>query len=308
MSGMEMINMTRDVQLISPSRQREWGGLAAANFILGGVGTGFYFINWAAIFFNRPFSEKYVSVPYDLFSLVIVAIGFLCVAIEAGRPSRAYYMFGRFGKSWISREATAFTVFLFAVVLSHFIRHWIFDVIAAVSAACFMIIQGFIVYSARAVVPWNTVFIPITFLSSGLVSGAGTVLIFTLWDESLPLSALAYLALICVVFNLAIWLLYLRRYGTVFLRFITGSQELKSRFSRMQVAIAFSHIAPILMLFVVLKMQVQNEVGEIIRLVLVGSSGLIILIAVIAQKTNILLSTGYMQGVSFEFNDLKTDE
>lgn len=285
------------MQLISPSRQREWGWLAVANFILGGAGTGFYLINFTTIIIDSPLSEQQASVPHDLIALSMVALGFLCVAVEAGRPFRGYYIFSRLGKSWISREVTAFTVFAVAVVLNYFFRHWVFDITAAVSALCFIIIQGFIIFSESAVGAWNTAFMPFVFLSSALASGAGVALIFKL----LPIPALAQLSLLCVVFNLAIWLLYLRWYTVVPLQTAAEKPELKQRFSKKFLTIIFCHIIPILLLFLLWQIRDQHKVEGMLSDVIVTVSGLALIIGVAVQKSWIVISSGYTREVTLKF-------
>ena len=117
----------KSVQLISPSRQKEWGLFAVLNFILGGAGTGLFIFNYSTILLENHFSKQYFTVPYDFLSLTLVALGFLCVSVEAGRPYRGYLIFKGLGKSWVSREVLAFVVFALAVLLSHFSSQWIFS-------------------------------------------------------------------------------------------------------------------------------------------------------------------------------------
>ena len=288
------------MQLISPSRQREWGWLAVANFFLGGAGTGFYLINLTTTVIDGPFSEQYTSMPHDLIALSIVALGLFCVAIEAGRPLRGYYIFSQLKKSWISREVIAFTIFVPAVVLNHFFPHRILNIVAAFSALFFMITQGFIVFSERAVISWNTAIMPFIFLSSGLASGTGVVLLLSLSDRLLLGRSLPQLSLLCVALNLAIWLLYLRRYSAVSFRSVTKSPELKRRFSKMFFAIAFGHILSILLLFLIWQIRTQHGEGGTLMGVLVGVSGLAIIIGVAAQKARIVLSEGYTRKIALK--------
>ena len=283
----------RTVQLIPACWQREWRVLAVINFILGGAGTGFYFISWVTTFFNRSFSEHPTSVPYDLLSLSIVAFGLLCVAAETGRPSRGYYILSRLGKSWISMEVTAFIVFALAVFLSHIFRHWVFVVIAAGSSLCFMIAQGLIVYSARTVSRWHTAFIPLFFLSSGLASGTAIALLFG--------SLMAILYPLCVVFNLVIWLLYLRWHNMVPLQTAAEPPGLKRRFSNKILAIFFSHIIPLLIFILISQIKTQPEIKGMLRDNLAIAAGLSIIIGVSVQKFWIVISAAYTGKVALKF-------
>lgn len=291
----------RDAQLISPSRQKEWGWFAVANFFLGGAGTGLYLINYSIMLIDSPLSEQNTTVLHDLISLSVVALGLLCVAIEAGRPLRGYYIFKRLGASWISREMIAFMIFVPAVVLCHFSTNGVFNVVATVSALCLMIAQGFIVYSARAVTSWNTALMPFFFLSSGLASGAGVSLLLTLLCRLLPGQTLLRLSLLCVVFNLAVWLLYLKWYSTVLLE--SGTQALLSlrHFSMMFFVIVLGHIIPILLLLLLWQIQSHRVMGGALTGVFLGVSGIAIIIGVAAQKAGVVLFAGYTRKIALKY-------
>ena len=244
-----------EINIIPPARQKEWRWPAVVNFILGGAGTGLYLINFMAMLMDHSFSENRMPVFQSLFSLIIIVFGFLCVTLETGRPLRGYYIFQRLRTSWISREMIAFTIFVSAVVLNHFSTRGVFNVVAAVSALCFMIAQGFIVYSARAVISWNTAFMPFFFLSSGLASGAGVSLLLTPWCRFISGETLLQLSLLFVAFNLAVWLLYLKWYSMVLLE--SGTQDLLSPrlTSIMSFVIILGHIIPILLLLLLWQIQ-----------------------------------------------------
>ncbi|MCG2721647.1 MAG: hypothetical protein L6290_06500 [Thermodesulfovibrionales bacterium] len=287
-----------EIDLISPSRQSEWGWLAVVNFILGGAGSGFYLINLTTMVIDSSFLEQQTSVPYDIVSLSIITLGLLCVAIETGRPLHGYYVFSQWGKSWMSREIIAFTMFVSAIVLNYFFPHWILNIVGVFSALFFMITQAFMVFSARAVTSWNTAIMPFIFLSSGLASGAGVALLFTLSDISAVGHTLPQISLLCVAFNLAIWLFYVRWYSAVSFPSVTGHLKLKSHLRKMFLAIAFGHFMPILLLLLLLwRSQAQHGAGEMVMGVLVGGSGLAIIISVAAQKAGIILSAGYTRRI-----------
>ena len=289
------------MQIISASRQKEWGRLAVVNFILGGTGAGLYLINYATILLDNPFQEQYTSVPYDLLSLSIITLGLLCVALEAGRPFRVYYIFNRWGKSWISGEVLAFAIFVLAVLLSHFFRHWVFNMIAAVSALCFMIFQGFIIYSARAVKLWNTAFMPFIFLSSGLASGAGVSLIFSMSDRLMSGSILLYLSILCVAFNLAIWLLYLRWYSLISFQSVSEPRKPNHYFFKTFFIIAIGHVIPMLLLILLLQIRAHQGLGETLKGVIVVISSLTIIIGASAQKALIVMSSGYTRKITLKY-------
>jgi len=157
-----------EIELIAPTKQKEWGWPAAANFILGGAGTGFYIFTFLTMIFKNPNSALNGSTPYWMIGPVLVIIGLLCLTIEAGRPLRSPYLFCQLGKAWISREILAFTFFVPTVILDYFFPHLIFKTCAVLSSLLFMVAQGFILYSSRAIPAWNLTIIPLIFFILGL--------------------------------------------------------------------------------------------------------------------------------------------
>lgn len=158
-----------DAVLIPASRQTLWGKLAVANFFLGGAGAGAYAV---AALLARLEPAPLVRVASALGPL-IVAAGFLAVALEAGRPLRGLNVFLRLGSSWMSREALAGAVFLLAAPLE-FVKPLPAARAAAVAAALLLVVaHGFILARARGVAAWSMPLLPPLFAASGLVSGAG---------------------------------------------------------------------------------------------------------------------------------------
>jgi hypothetical protein len=77
--------------------QRHWDARAAANFMLGGAGSG---LMVAALFVAEP------AVPVVL-SLVLIASGLTAVWLETGRKLRALHVFFNPFTSWMTRESFA---------------------------------------------------------------------------------------------------------------------------------------------------------------------------------------------------------
>src|SRR5512145_2892010 len=93
----EPLVMGREVTLIAGARQRVWRLPAVANFVLGGLGAGFYAA--AAVAGGGALAVAGWLGP------VLVLAGFAAVAAEAGRPGRGLRVVARVRTSWMSREA-----------------------------------------------------------------------------------------------------------------------------------------------------------------------------------------------------------
>ena len=285
------------IQLIAPTKQGEWALPATANFVLGGAGTGFYLVSVLNIILWRGMSAMVHPVLFGMWAPVLMGLGFVFLAAEAGRPSRGRHLLGHLRSAWISRETLAFAFFAPAVILDNFFPHLVFKVCAGVSALFFMAAQGFILYSSRAIPAWNVSIMPLFFLSSGFVSGAGLVLLLAASGRLLLGDGFMLFSLICVIINLVIWICYLRRSNDV--DFQLGTRALRHP-SKMFVTIVFGHVVSILILFL---FQIQTYIGleSSFPHALITISGIAIIIGVAAQKIGIILSAGYAGEVVLKF-------
>jgi phenylacetyl-CoA:acceptor oxidoreductase 26-kDa subunit len=283
-------------QLISPTKQKQWAWPAAANFTLGGAGTGFYlFIFLAGIFDNSNFVLN-DPVPFGPIGLVLVGSGFLCLIIEAGRPLRSHYLLHHLRKAWISKEMLAFVFFVTAVILDYFYPQLLFKACAALSALFLMIAQGFILYASRAVPAWNVSIMPLFFLSSGFASGAALTLLLAALGRLVTGNGLGLLSLTCIFLNMIVWLFYLRWSNAVDFR--SATEALRRPFM-MFFIIVFGHAFPILMLLL-LQIRAFSGTGAKLPGVFAMLSGLAIIIGVTAQKSGIVMSSGYLREINIK--------
>lgn len=278
-----------DTQIISPTKQREWTSPAAANFVLGGAGAGFYLLSIFIMILERERSIMIHPISFGIFAPVLMGLGFVFLITEAGRPSKGRYILFHLQRAWISRETLAFTFFVPAVIFDYFFPHLIFKVCAALSALCFMVAQGFILYSSRAVPAWNVSIIPIFFISSGFASGAGLALLLAASGRLKIEAGLELLSMACIIWNLIVWLLYLRWSNAIDFR-----SAIKALYRPLiiLITIVFGHALPILILLL-LQIQLFPEMGKMLQGVFALVSGLAIIIGVAAQKASIVLSSGF---------------
>ena len=287
----DIIEMT-PLQLTKPVKQKIWGRPAAANFIMGGAGAGFYLVSFFQALVREGSASLFESLPFGLISPLLISIGFLFLGIEAGRPLRGCFVFRHPRHSWISRETYACCIFIPSVLLDLLSPHPSIRLLAVIAALGLLISQGFIVYRARAVTAWNVPIIPILFLTSSLVSGYGLLLLLTALGGLYPDRSMSIIGLIFTGINLAIWFVYL--FGSGSTHFVSATQPLRRSLSLILTA-GLGHIIPLLLLLLLLLPQ-TFIIGPSLSLI-VAISGSLLLIGCIGQKAGIILSTGYLRAI-----------
>lgn len=281
------------MELITPIKQKEWGWPAVVNFILGGAGTGFYLVSSLEIIVTGDTSAMSYPVSFGLVASLLVGLGFLVLTTEAGRPWRARHFVRRVSRSWISREILAGAVFIPTAIFNVLFPHPAFCFVALVAALCFMISQGFIVYSCTGIRAWNVSIIPFFFISSGFASGSALVLLMAA-SVSLPIRrSLVVMGMMSLVFNITAWLFYLRWSRTAPFQFATRALR---RPTSMILTVGLGHIVPLLLL--TLLMVRYADPGVKLQHMLSALSGLTMLSGVMAQKTGIISGACYTRGVA----------
>jgi phenylacetyl-CoA:acceptor oxidoreductase subunit 2 len=162
--------------------QRHWDARAAANFMLGGAGSGLLvFIALADIRDARAVA----------LALVLVALGLGAVWLEIGRKLRALHVLFNPFTSWMTRESYAALV-LFPLAIAS-----IYDPaaapLAAGAAALFLYCQARILRASKGIAAWRAPEVVPLIVLTGLAEGAGLALLFS---ESRILQAAFALAVV----------------------------------------------------------------------------------------------------------------
>ena len=146
--------------------QRHWDARAAANFMLGGAGSG---LMVAALLVADP------SI-LIIISLVLVASGLTAVWLEIGRKLRAVHVFFNPFTSWMTRESfAALLLFPLGVGALYLPSALPF---AAAAAAVFLYCQARILLASKGIPAWRAPEVVPLILSTGLAEGAGIALLF----------------------------------------------------------------------------------------------------------------------------------
>jgi DMSO reductase anchor subunit len=226
------------VELIPPQGQVLWGWRAVLNFVLGGLGAGWYAVALLAAGLERSPAVAIAS----WVAPVLVLAGFVALASEAGRPRRGLRVLRQVRTSWMSRELVLGGTFVLLMVLDLILRLWWCRILALVAALLFAVAQGFILRRSRAVPAWDVPLMPVLFLLSALLSGAGAWLVGeALRGHPVGLARLGVL-LALVVVGLAAWGRYLTWSGdSAFVRAVAPLEERKASAGIVQ----FGYLVPV---------------------------------------------------------------
>ncbi len=173
-----------------PWQQLHWDARAAANFMLGGAGSGLL-IAWSLAI---PASGWQ---PYVIAGLALIAAGLGAVWLEIGRKLRALHVFFNPNTSWMTRESiVAVAVFgLGLAALALDLR--VLGQAAALAALVFVYCQGRILRASKGIPAWREPAVTALIVTTALAEGAGLYLATTAFmDTARLLLALFVLAVI----------------------------------------------------------------------------------------------------------------
>jgi DMSO reductase anchor subunit len=167
-----MTPASEPVVLIPATRQRVWGVPAVLNFMLGALGGGFY----AAAALTAGLAPSAAVTLASWLGPVLVFAGFAAVATEAGRPLRGPRVLARVRTSWMSRELALGGAFAALAAAEWAAPSPAQRALAGAAGLAVVAAQGFILRRARGVIAWDVSVMPLVFIVSALVSGAGLLL------------------------------------------------------------------------------------------------------------------------------------
>ena len=233
-------------------KQNAWRLPAALNLTLGGMGAGFYL---ATLLLVLPESTGWIqslmqTAVFKLLGPVLVCLGLLLLTTDAGQPLHSIYLLTNLRRSWMSREALAGGIFIIAAGLDWLIPNPVLRGVAALSGIIFMVAQGMIVSRASNVITWNAPMVPLFFLTCGLATGGGLMLIVLSLFTAPSAISLPLVGLITALANALVWTVYLRTPGEAFQH---GVEPLRQRNS-VALTIGVGHLLPIVLLIAALAM------------------------------------------------------
>ena len=189
---------------VSPRLQINWDWRAAANFVLGGAGTGLM----AGVVFAGLFAP--VLWQMAILSLAMVGTGLLCVWLEIGRPWRFLNVYRNPTSSWMSREAIAALPFFGFGALFLIWPLIAVGLLAAAAGLAFAYSQGRILRAAKGIPAWRQPGIVALIVTTGLAEGLGLINVAAVFAgyDTMVLATLGLALMVTVVLRAALWLIY----------------------------------------------------------------------------------------------------
>ena len=288
----------KELLVIPPERQKTWTWLAVAMFSLVGMGTGFYLSSALLSLVSgdlRLFTAG--PVPYGLVACLTVALGFVFVLSEAGRPLRGIRALSNLKRSWMSREILFLLIFIMTVFIDT-IRPSILMRIFSLGAAFFLLLcQGYIIYGSRGIAAWNKSLIPLLFLSSGMSSGIGLLFLIHAANNMMRWRSAVLTGSILLAITLVIMFIYM--YASRDDGFRMATRKLRTP-SFVIVNFGIGGAFPLYLLFLILnstEMKNSNSLVDILALI----TGITMIIGGVSQKISIILASSYTRSISLRF-------
>jgi len=198
--------MAETANTLKPTLQRVWRLPAVLNFTLGGLGSGMYLIGTFWSYLDNL--STVTSYFYKINAPLLVLLGLFMVALEAGRPSRAWYLIRNWKKSWMSRETLAAIIFVISCFLEVIFPVYLFSLIGVTSGFIFLLSQGMIIYKSRGLPAWNNWVTVALFIVSGFYAGSGLLLSYSIFTDN-PYLHFSYATLGFLIFGMILWPVYL---------------------------------------------------------------------------------------------------
>lgn len=272
--------------MLSGQKQSAWKLPAVLNLTLGGMGAGFYLMT---LLINLPQSSDWGQLllhtaVVKLLGPLLVCIGLLALTTEAGHPLKSIYLLVNLRNSWMSREALAGGLFVLFAGLDWLFPHPILRGLAAIAGLVFIIAQGMIVSRASGIYTWNKPSVPWLFLTCGLMTGSGVLLIANYFLGNAMWISLPLIAIIITVLNLVVWIVYLKTPDQVFQNGIAPLRQT----NRSILTIGVGHVLPVALLIISLVIPLP---------LVIPFAGLTLIFGGVFQKFTLTLEASTMRSV-----------
>ncbi|MDH4230754.1 MAG: dimethyl sulfoxide reductase anchor subunit [Nitrospirota bacterium] len=281
------------IELIGPIKQKVWGWPVVINAIFGGLGAGLYVI----LFFMQAFSVDpdagvYYRTP-GLLPPLLMGLGFLALAYEAGHPMKGYHLVRNLRSSWMSAEVIAGAALILSSAGDFFFPDVFIKGIALGAATGFLACQGLIFYRAGAVTSWNVSIIPVLFIISSLFMGMGFVLLLAGTGQLSVGPLFLFVAIVFAIVDLALWIWYVS--GDRGPAFRKSTEALRRPFD-VGITVGAGHLIPVMLLSVLFLLS-PFEQAMTARHVMAFLCGICISAGGIWQKRSVILNTDYLRGI-----------
>jgi phenylacetyl-CoA:acceptor oxidoreductase subunit 1 len=189
-------------------RQTFWDLRAAANFIFGGMGSSLAVL--ASVFCLAGLIPEEALLKIHGSAGVIILTGLAIVGLEIGRKFRFLNVLRRPQTSWMTRETYCVAVFYPAILLDYLITIPGHHLLTGLAAFGFLFCQARILKAAKGIPAWRAPLIPWLIISTGMLEGAGLLLLGTasgLFDLAYT-PAMAWIGVIAAASTGLLWKSY----------------------------------------------------------------------------------------------------
>ena len=196
---------------LTGERQTFWDARAAANFILGGAGSGT--IVMASLAYLAGSWSEAALVETSALGAALMAVGLFAVFLEIGRKRRFLYALLRPQSSWMTREVYAVAVLFPCLAVGYLWPHAGWYALAATAAAAFLYCQARILHAGKGIPAWRVPIMPWMLVATGLFEGTAVVALSSvLRPEPVTFGvAIAAAGTGLAMLNAVLWHLYRRR-------------------------------------------------------------------------------------------------
>ncbi len=242
--------------MLVDQKQNVWQLPAVLNLTLGGMGAGLYLLTLVLNFpQNATWTQSLAQTAIiKLLGPVLVGIGLLALTVEAGHPLNSIYLLTNLRNSWMSREALAAGIFILAAGLDWLFPNPILRGVAALAGLVFIISQGMMVWRASGVFTWDVAIVPWFFLTCGLTTGGGLLLIVCTFFNWAAIAALPILVMLIAIANAVVWIVYLSTPSEEFRHDIAAVRQV----SHITLTLGIGHLLPIVLIILALTMQLPQ--------------------------------------------------
>lgn len=262
-----------------PWQQTQWDWRAAGNFVCGGAGAGLIVLGVVSG------AQGLARVTLLLAGLALIGAGLLCVWLEIGRPLRALHVFFNPRTSWMTREAFV-AALLMPVGLATALGLLEFRGLAALLALAFVYCQARIVQGAKGIPAWREPLIVPLLVLTGLVEGAGLLLVVLPGDAARQPLLIALIGVL-VLARALLWPVYRRRLAAIAAPRALAALDAAGNW--------LQHTGSIVALLLI-ALATSGVAGELLRAVLLAFAGLLIAATGAWLKFTLITRAGFNQG------------
>jgi DMSO reductase anchor subunit len=201
----------KKIELIRAVKHRVWDWPVVFNLTAGGAAAGFYLLSFLI---NQSHNHMESQLHDNIFKLaapVVVGLGFLFVAFETGKPSKAKYLLHNIHTSWLSREVFFGLSFICLTLIDFIFPNPMIKLLAGAMAIGLLFSQGLMIKRSCGIIAWNTPIMPFYFFFSGLYIGFGSLLIASVAIWARQSMLMLIVGFIIIIFDSALWIAYLKQ-------------------------------------------------------------------------------------------------